>query len=94
MGNNTHTEFRVLPNGARALVTGVKDTCKHRWTESYSVTRSGKLIIWSTFPKWASYTSKLRDRLIWDYQESIGDPVSSGGVACVKCDKCWTPDLF
>ena len=47
-----------------------------------------------TFREYASYTSQMRDPLIYKRCEENGDPIVSAGVSCSKCGKPWEPDIY
>lgn len=91
---NTHEIF-IQGNGFNAFVTGVPDTCQHDWSgDEVHFTQSGKTIYWHTFRQWASFTSKMRNRLIYEHQEEIGDPITGGAVTCKHCKKIFHPPMF
>lgn len=56
-------------------------------------TKSGKAIYWYTYKQWASYIEYDRQKLIYEYQDQIDDPVVGGAVSCKLCKKVFEPDL-
>ena len=98
MRKDTHSAFIAGTHEGKpftAFVDGIPDKCQHDDAGgTVHRTRSGKTIYPTTFKQWAGYTSKLRDPLIIDHQNSIDDPVLESGVSCSKCGKPWEPDLY
>lgn len=93
-GPNTHSEV-FIGEGFSYFADGVPDRCEHNYTgATYFVTLSGKVIYWHTYRQWASYTSMMRDPLIFQYQLDQDDPVRECGVTCSKCGKPYHPDMF
>lgn len=79
----------------RAFIDGIPDKCKHEWNgATVHQTASGKVITWSTFRPWASYTSRMRDELIHIHQYNECDPVIMSTSSCSKCGKPFEPDIF
>jgi len=85
---STHGEFQELPDGTRMFVDGVPDKCDHDTKgDAIYQSASGKVIFWYTYRQWASYTEEMRARLIYEYHESIDDPIVSMTASCSKCKK-------
>ena len=95
MDNNTHEEFIVFKDGTTAFITGVPDECDHKWNGDVVLeSKSGGIITWSTYPKWAGYTSWFREKLIYEHHEKICDPIVSSSVTCSKCKKMFVPSMY
>lgn len=88
----THSAFIQFENGARAFVDGIPDTCKHKEFDEVFQSASGKMIYWHTYRRWASYTSTMRNRLIYEYHDSINDPIVMGTSQCRHCKKIDFPE--
>lgn len=94
MNPGTHGEV-IISNGIIAFVDGIPDKCEHDWSgDAVHFTASGKTIFWHTYRQWASYTSQMRDRLIYEYHQKIDDPIIGGAVTCRKCKKIFYPPMF
>ena len=93
-GPNTHSAFIHIPGVGNAFIDGVPDTCEHDYKDWVHFTESGKEIYWHTFKQWASYTSEMRDRLIVEHQEKIGDSIQGGASCCRKCEKVYQTDIW
>lgn len=93
---NTHSEFVFDPEGGlRIFVDGIPDECEHDWSgDAVHFTASGGTIYWYTYRQWASFTATMRDRLIHEHQQEIGDPITGGAVTCRKCKKIYSPSMF
>lgn len=93
---NTHSAFVFDPeSGMRMFIDGIPDECDHDWTgDEVHFTASGKTIYWHTYRQWASFTSKMRNRLIHDHHLGIDDPITGGAVTCRKCKKIFHPPIF
>jgi hypothetical protein len=95
-GPNTHGAFIQLPGG-NAFIDGITDTCKHDYSDSVFITKSGKEIFWHTYRQWAHLPSKDRDRLIQElhyYGEKSDDPIVTATCQCRKCKKIYEPNFF
>jgi hypothetical protein len=90
----THSAFIQFKDGSRAFVDGIPDTCQHKFSDEVFQCASGKMIFWHTYRQWASYTSAMRNRLIYEYHESISDPIVMGTGQCRDCKKIDFPDPF
>lgn len=94
MDNNTHSAH-VISEGFSMFIDGVSDDCEHDYSgDEVHFTQSGKIIYWHTFRQWASFTAPMRNRLIYEHQQEIGDPICSGAVTCKKCKKIYQPSMF
>jgi len=91
---NIHSLFVQLPDG-HAFLDAIPDTCDHDWSgDEVHFTASGKTIYWHTYRQWASFTSKMRNRLIYEHHLEIDDPITGGAVTCRKCKKIFHPPMF
>lgn len=95
MDNNTHSAFIQISKDSHAFIDGIPDKCEHDWTgDEVLFTKSGKTIYWHTYRQWARYNSQMRNRLIYEYHNSIDDPICGGAVTCKKCKKIFSPPMF
>lgn len=94
MVTETHGAFIQLKGGGHAFIDGIPDTCEHDYSDDVFITVSGKTIHWHTYRNWARYTSEMRNRLIFDYQNEVGDPIQTGTSECRKCKKIFHPPIF
>ena len=92
--SNKHS-IMIVGKDFSAFIDGIPDKCQHDWSgDEIFHTESGKTITPVTYLPWASYTSRIRNELIWRYHEEIlFDPIVEGTVTCRKCNKEFYPDL-
>lgn len=90
----THGAFIQFKDGGHAFIDGIPDTCDHDYSDNVFITVSGKVIHWHTYRQWARFTSEMRNRLIHDHQNEIGDPIQIGTSECRKCKKIFHPPMF
>jgi len=85
----------IVGENFSAFIDGIPDKCDHDdLGGNCHQTVSGKWITPLTFIKWTGYTSQLRDKLIYEHQESIDDSVIMTTVSCSKCKKPFQPNMF
>lgn len=95
MCNNTHSAFIKISKESHAFIDGIPDECEHDWSgDEVFFTQSGKIIYWHTYRQWSKYISVMRNRLIYEHQIEIGDPINGGAVTCKKCKKIFSPPMF
>lgn len=85
----------IVGEGFTVFIDGMPNKCEcDSLGGNWHTTRSGKIIKPITFKQWASYTSELRDPLIYNYQEEINDPILETMVSCSKCKQPYSINLF
>jgi len=94
MNSNTHSALIQISKDSHAFVDGIPDTCEHDYSDDVFISASGKVIHWYTYRQWARFTSEMRNRLIQEYHQEIGDPITTGTSECRKCHKIFSPPLF
>jgi hypothetical protein len=90
----THGAVIRISKDSIAYIDGIPDTCQHQYDDDIFISASGKVIHWYTYKQWASYTAPMRNQLIQEYHESIGDPITTGTSECRKCHKIFHPPMF
>lgn len=90
----THSAFIQFPGGGHAFIDGIPDTCEHDYKDEVFISASGKVIHWHTYRQWARFTAPIRNRLIYEHHDKIGDPITTGTSECRKCKKIYHPPMF
>lgn len=82
---NTHSAH-IITEGFSAFIDGIPNDheCDSKG-DAILIAQSGKVIYWHTYRQWASYTSEMRDRLVYEYHLKIDDPIRAGSVTCSVC---------
>ncbi len=89
---NTHSAIIKLDGGI-AFIDGIPDRCPHdKGHDSVFQSDSGKMIYWHTYRQWAHLPTNARDRLIYEYHDSIEDPIVMGTGQCRLCKKIDFPN--
>jgi hypothetical protein len=95
MDNNIHSIFIQVSKDSHAFIDGIPDKCEHDYRgDEVFFTQSGETIYWHTYRQWARYNSVMRNRLIYEHQIEIDDPINGGAVTCKKCKKIFSPPIF
>ena len=95
MSPDTHSAVIFWKDGSSAFIDGIPDTCEHDWSgDAVYVSKSGKVIYWHTYRQWAGLCQNARARLIFEYHESIDDPILEETGSCRKCKKIYRPEVY
>lgn len=84
--------FIVFEDGTSVFIDGGKCCENNDWKgDPIFYSKSGKRITPYTYLKWASYTSRFRQMLIYLHHDEIDDPIVEMTSTCKKCGKEFSP---